>query len=450
MDDTKESLEQYMRKPLKTVVANYFILCASCFLGCMLILTLSMKSAERLSDDSLYMDTGWKVTVHDQTYLNADISTLMFPVTSTGDRVVMENVLPAIDVENPILRVYEWYSTIDVELGGKKVYSWGHDLFDAGKSVGCGWHFIETSDYPSGTPVKVTLTVTEPRSFSSLKPVFFGDASRSYSSYFINKIFILSCSLFFVVLGFTGTIISLVLALLKKKWRDMLILGACSFWLGVVVMHNNGCMVLITSNFPLITWMEHFSIICMDFSFLALMYFTMSPERWQKKAIGIMFIVFGIYAAAALILHALDIVHLPATRIPLTTLIVLQAAVALGIVISNLVKTNSGLVVPSLGFLSMLVIILIDLLRYSIVKYTPFQSEYTKGSLLAFGALIFLISMGVNYISEVQVYAEMKADDDMKARLDTMTAAFDAAVKIGAPSSVDLIEDFDSENRNDS
>lgn len=437
-----------MRKPLKTVVANYFILCLSCFLGCLLILNLTMKSVERFSDDSLYMNTGWKVSVHDQTYVNADISSLLFPVTSTGDRVVMENVLPAANAENPLLRIYEWYSAIDVELDGKKVYSWGHDLYEAGKSVGCGWHFIETGKYPAGTPVKVTLTVTEPRSFSSLKPVFFGDASRSYSSYFVNKIFILSCSLFFVVLGFTGIIVGIVLFFLKKKWRDMLILGSCSFWLGLVVMHNNGCMVLITANFPFITWMEHFSIFCMDFSFLALMYFCMSPERWQKRTVACLTAAFSIYAFTALILHGLNIIHLPATRIVLHVFIGIQAAVAVAIVITNLIKTNSGLVVPSLGFLSMLIIILVDLLRYSIVKYTPFQSEYTKGSLLAFGALIFLISMGVNYISEVQVYAEMKADDDMKARLDKMTAAFDAAVKIEAPKTVDLIEDLDRGNSN--
>ena len=429
-----------MRKPLKTVVLNYFILCISCFVGCLLVLLLSMKSAERLSDESLYMNSGWTVTVHNQSYVNADISTLMFPVTSTGDRVVMENTLPATEAGNPVLRIYEWYSTIDVELGGKTVYSWGHDLFDEGKNVGCGWHFIETGNWPEGTPVKITLTVTEPRSFSSLKPVFFGDASRSYSSYFVGKIFILGCSLFFVVLGLTGTLAGIVLAFLKRKWRDLLVLSACSFWLGVVVMHNNGCMVLFTSNFPFITWMEHFSIICMDFSFLALMYHTMSSESWQRKTLSALAIVFGIYAVTALILHGLDIVHLPATRIPLFGLIGVQAVCALIIVISNLVKTNSGLVVPSLGFLSMLVAIIIDLLRYSIVKYTPFQSEYTKGSLLAFGALLFLISMGVNYISEVQVYAEMKADDDMKARLDTMTAAFDAAVQIGPSKPVEKLE----------
>lgn len=430
-----------MRKPLKTVVINYFILCAACFVGCYILLSFSMRSAERLSDESLFMNTGWTVTVHGEQYKNADISTLMFPVTSTGDQVIMENVLPETDAENPVLRVYEWYSTIDVELGGKLVYTWGHDLFDAHKSTGCGWHFVETGDYPAGTPVKVTLTVTEPRSFSSLKPVYFGDASNSYSSYLIGKIFIFSCSLFFVMLGLTGFVASIFLVFLKKKWRDLLIISMCSFWLGLVVMHNNGCMVLITSNFPLVTWMEHFSIICMDFSFLALLYCTMSTEHWHRRVISILAIVFGLYTVTALILHAADIVHLPATRIPLIGLISIQAIVALVIVISNLVKTNSGLLVPSLGFLSMLVAVITDLLRYSIVKYTPFQSEYTKGSLLSFGALIFLISMGVNYISEVQVYAEMKADDDMKTRLETMTAAFDATVHLEAPRPVDLIED---------
>lgn len=434
-----------MRKPLKSVVVNYFILCIACLLGCILVLRFSMKSVERLSDDSLFFNTGWKITVHDTCYENADISTLMFPVTSTNDTVVMENVLPETDAENPILRIYEWYSTIDVELGGRPVYSWGHDLFDAGRSVGCGWHFIETDGYPAGSSVKITLTVTEPRSFSSLKPVYFGDASKSYSSYFIRKIFIFSCSLFFVILGVIGFLLSGIMGWLKRKWRELLVIASCSFWLGVMVMHNNGCMVLITSNFPFITWMEHFSIICMDFSFLALMYTTMTSESWQRKTVAVMAIVFSVYTAAALILHAANIVHLPATRIPLITLIILQAIVAVVIVISNLVKTNAGLVVPSLGFLSMLFIIIIDLLRYSIVKYTSFQSEYTKGSLLSFGALLFLISMGVNYILEVQLYAEMKADDDMKARLDAMTAAFDAAIHIEAPASVGLLEDFEKE-----
>lgn len=434
-----------MRKPLKTVVVNYFILCISCFIGGLIILRLSMNSAERFSDDTLYMNTGWTVTVHNQSYTDADISTLMFPVTSTGDSVVMENVLPETDAENPVLRIYEWYSAIDVVFGGKTVYSWGHDLFEAGKNVGCGWHFVETGDWPAGTPVRIILTVTEPRSFSSLKPVYFGDASRSYSSYFVSKIFILSCSLFFVVLGIAGVLTSVVFVYLKKKWRDLLILGACSFWMGVVVMHNNGCMVLITSNFPLITWMEHFSIMCMDFSLLALLFFSMTSERWQKRLVGIMAITFFIYAVTTLVLDAVNIIHLPATRIPLHTFIGIQVAVALVIVISNLVKTNSGLVVPSLGFLTMLLVVLLDLLRYSIVKYTAFQSEYTKGSLLSFGALIFLISMGVNYISEMQVYAEMKADDDMKERLDKMTAAFDAAVHIEASKPVELLEELDAE-----
>ncbi len=436
-----------MRKPLKTVVANYLILCAACFLGCLLVLQFSMKSAERLDDASLFLNSGWTVTVHGERYENADISTLMFPVTSTGDTVVMENVLPETDAENPILRIYEWYSTIDVELGGKSVYSWGHDLYEDGRSVGCGWHFVETGSYPAGTAVKIVLTVTEPRSFSSLKSVYFGDVSKSYSSYFISKMFILSCSLFFVVLGILGAVTAIIMVFLKKKWRDLLILSACSFWLGLVVMHNNGCMVLLTSNFPLITWMEHFSIICMDLSFLALMYHTMSVEAWQRKTVCVLTIVFGIYAVTALTLHALNIIHLPATRIPLIGLIGIQAVFSLIVVITNLVKTNSGLVVPSLGFLSMVAAIIIDLLRYSIVKYTSFQSEYTKGSMLALGALLFLISMGVNFISEVEVYAEMKADDDMKARLDAMTAAFDAAVHIEAPQTAGLLEELENDSQ---
>lgn len=403
-----------------------------------------MKSAERLSDDSLYLNTGWTVTVHGKRYENADISTLMFPVTSTGDQVVMENILPVTDAENPILRVYEWYSTIDVELGGSSVYTWGHDLFEKGRSVGCGWHFIETGDFPAGTPVKIILTVTEPRSFSSLKPVYYGDASQGWLSYFISKIFILSCSLFFVVIGVIGGVLSVIMMALKRAWRDLIILASCSFWLGLVVMHNNGCMVLITSNFPFITWMEHFSIICMDFSFLALIYFKFCTEPWQKKTITGLTIIFGFYAVTALVLHGLNIIHLPATRIPLIGLIGVQAVVALVIVIMNIAKSNSGLIVPSLGFISMVGIVILDLLRYSIVKYTPFQSEFTKGSLLSFGALIFLISMGANYISEIQVYAEMKADDDMKARLDSMTAAFDAAVHIEAPEPVNLLEDLES------
>lgn len=436
-----------MRKPLKTVVANYFLLCAACLLGCMFVLMFSMKSAERLADDSLFLDSGWTVTVHGKRYENAAISSLMFPVTSTGDTVVMENVLPETDAENPILRIYEWYSTIDVELDGESVYLWGNDLYEDGRSVGCGWHFVETGMYPAGTPVKIILTVTEPRSFSSLKPVYFGDVSQSYSSYFISKMFILSCSMFFVVLGISGAVITVVMIFLKKKWRDLLILSSCSFWLGLVVMHNNGCMVLLTSNFPLITWMEHFSIFCMDFSFLALMYFCMSPERWQKRTVACLTAAFAVYAFTALILHGLNIIHLPATRIVLHIFIGIQAAVAVAIVITNLVKTNSGLVVPSLGFLSMVAAILIDLLRYSVVKYTAFQSEYTKGSLLALGALLFLISMGVNYISEIQIYAEMKADDDMKARLDAMTAAFDAAVAIGSSKTTGMIDFFEEDSQ---
>lgn len=433
-----------MRKPLKSVVVNYFILCGSCFLGCLLLLHFSMKSAERLSDESMYMNTGWTVTVHDVQYKNADIQDLLFPVTSTGDEVIMENVLPETEAVNPVLRVYEWYSAIEVFLDGRSVYSWGYDLYEAHKSLGCGWHFIETGDYPAGTPVKIVLTVTEPRSFSSLKSVYFDDASRSYSSYFVGKIFILACSLFFVALGVIGMVTGGVMAFFKRKWRDLLILGSCSFWLGLVVMHNNGCMVLLTSNFPLITWMEHFSIICMDFSLLALLYFDMTSEPWQRRIVTILTVLFSLYAVTALILHALNIAHLPATRLVLHLLIGVQVAAALVIVISNLVKSSSSLVVPSLGFLSMLFVILVDLLRYSIVKYTPFQSEFTKGSLMSFGALIFLISMGVNYISEIQVYAEMKADDDMKVRLDSMIAEFDSVASLDSPESPNLLEDLDN------
>lgn len=443
MDETEECLDTFMRKPLKTVVANYFILCGACLLGCLFLLHFSMRSAERLSDESLFWNTGWTVTVHNERYENVDISTFLFSVTNTGDQVIMENTLPETDVENPILRVYEWYSTIDVFLGKKQVYSWGHDLFDAHKSTGCGWHFIETGAYPAGTPVKIVLTVTEPRSFSSLKPVYFGDASRSYSSYFISKMFILACSLFFVMLGLCGAIISVVLAFLKKNWRNLLIIASCSFWLGVVVMHNNGCMVLLTSNFPLVTWMEHFSIYCLDLSLFALLYFSMTTEPWQRRLVGGGTILFGLYVVVVLILHALNVCHLPATRLIMYLLIGIQVAIALIVVISNFIKTSSSLVVPSLGLLSMVFAVVVDIARYAIVKYTAFQSEYTKGTLLAFGALIFLISMGVNYISEVHVYAEMKADDDMKARLDSMTAAFDAAVKIAAPKEAMLLEDFE-------
>lgn len=53
-----------------------------------------------------------------------------------GDIITLDTTLPTQFVENPILKIYNIHSAITVKIDGEIVYTYGQDLYEAGKAVG--------------------------------------------------------------------------------------------------------------------------------------------------------------------------------------------------------------------------------------------------------------------------------------------------------------------------
>ena len=374
--------------------------------------------------DAESFNEGWSVSIDDEHFDNVDLTDFSFPVVSTGTKIVLENKLPFFNLLNPVLRIYTLYCTADIYLDGKIVYVYGHDLLMQSKNVGCGFHVTSLHDYSEGTPVKIVLNVTEPRSFTALQPVWIESADKTFSNMLSGKLFMMFSSIFLFVLGLVTSVVSLVFLSLEKKVVRILSVSQALLWLGLYQLYANRCMVVFFSNYSINSWMEHVTLYCTNFAVLVLFHMVIARKRYEKNiALGIIY-AFAVYCTLILLLDFSGIMHLPTTRFIQFVFLGVELVFCFFVCIKNVLMLLWRERLPSIAFLFMLFFMFVDFIRYPIQKYLSLNMKVMQGSPMSFGVLVFVTIMAASFLFQVRPDSEkkaMKQIEEAQLRLDYQT-----------------------------
>lgn len=389
---------------------------------------------------------GWTVCIDGKYYENVDLTDFTFPVVSTGSVIELDNELPFFNMPSPVLRIYTLYCTADIYLDGRLAYVYGHDLVMQSKNVGCGAHVTSLNNYKQGTPVKIVLNVTEPRSFTSLQPIWIESADKTFSNMLSGKLFMMFSSIFLFVLGLTTSIVSIVFIVLGKKVVKIFSLSQALLWLGLFELYTNRCMVVFFSNYSLNSWMEHVTLYCTNFAVLTLFYLIVANKKYEKLVVLCFIYAFAIYCSLILLFDFSGIMHLPTTRFIQFIFLGVEIAFCLFICTKNVMMLIWRERLPSIAFLFMMFFITVDIVRYPIQKYFSMNMQLMQGSPMSFGVLVFVTIMVASFLFQVRPDSEKRAIqkiEDEQMRLDYQTGFWNMFALNEHLKNLDLANNFD-------
>lgn len=395
----------------QNALINYCLLALACLAGFFAVLYYSMDVLNGKAPTSHLVSTGWNIAINGESFTDVDISDFSFPVTQKGDRVVLTNTIPqSITLESmPILRFHVSYCTVNVFLNGENCYSYGQKELANNDNLGYGTHVVSLKDCKAGDALQIELHVTEPRAFSAFYPIFIVSAVTNFVPLLYDHAFILSCSLFFLVLGCAGTLGSVVFLLRKYKVRRFFAVSQVAFWLSMCALHHNGCIVFFSANYMINSYMEFISIYCATLAVTATLLTAQARTALEKRVLGAYFVAFALYAVTTLVLELLNVVHLPALRALTMTLVYIGAAFGIAFAVYDVYTRRFINALPGIGFCALIMFIAFDFMRYSASGFSSFQYTFMRGSWMTLGTLSFVVSVLINTFCQIPEYATKMA-----------------------------------------
>lgn len=390
---------------------QYLFFAISCFIGLLLFYRFILMGFNQMDSQSVTIEEGWNIQINGEKFPDTNLSTLSFPATGIGDVIILENYLPLVPWEYPVIRVDAWYCIIDLFIDNQPVFSYGHDLVARRKSVGTGYHLVHPDEYVPGSELRIVLQVTEPQAFSKLQPVCIDKAGTTVLELWKSRGFAFGSSLFFIIIGTLLIILAIIWTARDRRNFRLMLVGLSCLFLGLISFYDNDCAVLFIRNYTFNTWANHMVLYGCNISLMHLVYSTMTERYLDRLVIKAFMIFFLVYTGLMICLDACDIIHLVATRSILMTLLFLEVVVAIIVCLLNILSNSKQYRIPSIGFLFMIGFIGLDLLRYNVVKRLELDTTSFNGTMVCMGGMVFLISVFVNFYKEYSAGSKKKAEE---------------------------------------
>ncbi len=381
------------------------------FVAFFVLFYISASTLEKRLPESIKLEDGWEVAVNGTSYTKPVLSDVRFPTVGTGDVVTITRSLPQYPIQNPILRLSAWYSIVDVSINGIQVYSYGHEIAAEGRNVGCGFHIIPIIGLPDPSVLRITLTVCEPDSFSTILPVYVESAEHSFPGIIRGNILLCFASLFFITWGIIGLLCSAVMVFYR---RNIKVIFVCSFFLislGFESLYHNGCVEAFFRNFSFNSWMEHVSIYSLNLSLMA-MFITLVPvHRHVRLTFYVLITWFALYVFAAVILDFVNIVHLPATRNVMFASIGAELVCGVFAITESMLHHKFEENLNAIGFISMVIAVVAELLIYYVLKNINAQINVLTGFGIITGTILMFLCILLGLVLKIKPRVEQETNE---------------------------------------
>ncbi len=390
--------ELLTNKTKKRIIAIIFMLIMVVF---MVYPVYRYTSASRIKCDMVELDDSWKVKVHGIKYKNVTLSKFYFDMCNKGDTVTMERKIPDDKViERPMLYFYTIHTTADVYLDDKRIYTYGHDLYDKDMLLGYGAHYVSLPDDYAGKTLRLEMIVTEDNAFDGIQMLkitqSFNVVKQTLAGMRIN----LLVSLFLILFG----IITMVLSLFMLRKTDNFVQTYCiamfSFLIGCWTLCNVDLIVFFISDLQVKAYIEYMTFymlpIPITYYFRNIIdeLFTPLPFKiffWLLLAVEVA------YTATTYICQLLNIAHFPQFLSGCHIIMVFALAFVIGLNINTMRKNKKGHNSIMIGFAIAGLSVAIELMRYNLGKYIVGFAGNQYSSTLSFAVLILVIALLVDY-----------------------------------------------------
>ena len=249
----------------------------------------------------------WSLRINETSYANSSLTSFKLPSLSANSHLVLTNKLPAELSSQDSLWIQTVYSAIEVIVDGKKIYTYGVDLYKDNINPGCGFHVIPLSQDAAQKTIEILLTTTLNDAFSSFKPVFIQRSADTLPGFLRRSILPLSSSIFLTILGAIGTIVCLGALFLKKKILPLLVLSQFSFWVGMGVLTNTDLIQLFSPNFTLNSYLEYTALYATAFSLILFFHISIAQTKFEKITSTVILSLFSLFCIVSITLERINL-----------------------------------------------------------------------------------------------------------------------------------------------
>jgi diguanylate cyclase (GGDEF)-like protein len=270
--------------------------------------------------------------------------------------------------------------------------------------MGYGYHYISLPDDYQNHTLSIALCVGENNAFTSLAPLRIYDSNYMIRDFISQQRFPLFINSFLIVFGVCLSVISLIYMSQFDRLSSILCLCLFSITIGIWSMCNLDLFFLYSYDYEAKTYLE---FVCI---YLAPIFFTLyfwndirsRSNKLLRYSYHFLLIAQIVFFVLALFLQITDICHLP-RMLQLNHLLLLTLMIFILIMlIHDTRKKHVKSLFLLIGMISMILIGMIDIIRFNVMKYLPYFSNMHFTSITVWGLLIFIFSLIVDYSLQMQ------------------------------------------------
>ncbi len=351
------------------------------------------------------LSDGWTVKCASLTFTPDDIAAINVGVTNKGDSITLTRTLEDYAVEPAVLNYRTVLSTTDVYLSGVPIYSYGHDYLSESKMLPKYQHFVTLPRYYAGKTLTIVITADEDNAFSGLSPVLLGnmeDITRVMSQ---GGRLSLTIGVFLVTFGFVLIVLSPLL--LYTAYHDLSITfsGMISVLMGVYILCYNDLFWLFSDSAASYTFLEYFSLFLIP---AGILFFLATSKHISNKKFAIILGIINVgFSIITSVLHLTNVVHICHF---VSWLHILALSEGLFVIISLIINSvkkfrhttelttkSSATNILLLGLMCFLGCCLVDIVKFNFQKFVGVGEINTDINFMTVGALLFIISLVLNY-----------------------------------------------------
>ena len=342
----------------------------------------------------------WTALIGDKVYHDVDLATFVTDHhLKRGEGVSFTTVIPGTTPLSSMIRMESSCTTVDVFVGGNRIYSYGDDNYKNGDFVGSGYHFIDLPDNSSGQRIQIVMVPTESGLVSSFYPVDIIPAEDAFVDFGSNHMIVGCLGIFLAEFGAIVMLLGLASLLGLKNSAQFFLIGAASFLLGLWTVCVTKTIELFSLNFTLNTELEHISLFLAPIPILLLIVENRkSGNQWRRGIAYFAVLILTVFDIVAVILHYTNVLHFPMI---LTCFHALVGLSALLVIVANLEKRkkmSAEYKIIGFGLAELLLCGIIEVVRYNMQRYLYGGNSDFSITVLPFGMTLFIVLVLIAYV----------------------------------------------------
>ncbi|MBO6214421.1 MAG: diguanylate cyclase [Lachnospiraceae bacterium] len=374
-------------------------------------------------------DDGWELRFNGEIYEDVSIGKYIFPkMCGRGDEIILRRTLPREIDESLSFRMLLYLSAVDAYVGNELRYTYGAGLYESGKLIGSGYHYVPVHPWDAGKPIEIVIRPGENNAFSSISGVALIPAGERVTIFAGTYTLTFFASIFLVMLGYATLVVSFIIYLRGLRRSRIFFIGCFSWLIGLWSMCSDKLISIFSDNMEMNTSVEYMALFLAVIPFISLIIDMRSDaSRWRRILLELCRILTILFCIAAYILHKTDTIHYPGLLQYFHFLVAAELAALIVAAVKPLRMMDRSDRYLNVGIFVFALSGGIDLARFNLQKYLLATNHSLDASVLPFGALIFIILLIMSYL--VYMYDELIMQTEKRtlqrmAYIDPLTGLF--------------------------